>query len=233
MREADPWRCALPYRDAIGLVGDLVDAFYALERESSHTYHFGLHETKLTKRLANRLENMRARACHAGMWQFEQGTNTFIEDDPRRLDITYCTVVDNTVTILLVFECKKIRAGARGISEYDRKQYIQDGMRRFVIGSYAPREAIGFMVSMSDQPHEAVVTSLKRSLSSAGSDAWLGLTKTADGKLWMEPSRRFAPHAAFSTVHQRIVSSSNYSPEIVLYHVPLQFRRHARLRPTE
>ncbi len=212
----DPWLLALKPADTERIVAHVVTSFRKLAASASG-YTFELTEVELTKKLGNRLHHTRAEQGIAGPWDCEVTKNSRSEDDPRRLDIRFYTVVDNRHEIELIFECKKMHADQRAARSL--RAYFDEGVRRFVTGSYAPNEPIAFMIGFSNVPGPDIATSLKRSMGKT--DPALGLTKYADGKLWQEPPSRFASYASFATCHQRTLPE--VTPEITLYHMQLAF----------
>jgi hypothetical protein len=219
----DPWQSALPIASAEKVVQNLLDTFQALRQENSATFHFGMHEDKLSKRLANRLQNTEASGDGpVGFWNFEQHTNTKNEDDPRRLDITFSTTVDNATAVQYVFECKKMAAEGHAAKRH-RAEYLKYGVRRFVQGSYAPKTPLGFLVAFAEGESKAYVTALKRLLTTKDLDVTLGLTKQ-DNRYWREPPQYFGKQAALSTLHQRVNAPAGVLPEIVLFHIPLMIQ---------
>lgn len=215
----DPWLSALPLASAEIVVERLFEAFHELRLENPAKYHFGMSEVPLTTRLGIRLQNS-AHAAPIGFWKYEDRTNRRDEGDPRRLDITFSTVVADQSAVTLVFECKKMREAPSG--KGDRAQYIKEGVRRFVQGSYAPREPIGFMVPFVQGAPRAVFTSLKRAFAAPDIDILLGLTPYPSGEVWEEPPKRFQ-RAHLSTRHQRAILTPPITNEITIYHVPLCF----------
>lgn len=211
----EPWRLALPPLDTERLVARLVATFHELAQQRPGIFAFSERERDLTVRLGNRLENTRASYSEMGRWDVEVHQNTYAESDSRRLDIRYVRDIGDSAQIMLVFECKKVDGSARHL-----RAYIDHGMRRFVTGSYAPREPLGFMVAFCTAGNTGhVASALKRSLARA--DPALGLTANVHGQHWNAPPLHFASYASFSTLHQRIAADA--SPEIVLYHVQLGF----------
>jgi hypothetical protein len=214
--ENDPWLLALKPADAEKVVAHLVNSFRKLVA-SATGYVFDLKEVDLTKRLGNRLNNTRAEIGIPGPWDYEVNRDTLAEDDARRLDLRFSTVVDNRHEIELIFECKKMHGDHRAATSL--RAYFNEGVRRFVTGSYAPNQPLAFMVGFCEVPADELAESIKRSL--AKPNATLGLTAYANGKLWLEPPPHFGAHASFTTCHQRI--HPGLTPEITLYHMQLAF----------
>jgi hypothetical protein len=219
----DPWLSALPSASAEKVVKQLVDTFHVLCAENPDKFHFGMRENRLSERLGIRLANTEASGDGpVGFWRYEQHTNTKDEDDPRRLDITYSTTVDNKHAVEFVFECKKIAANGQPAKRH-RSEYLKGGVRRFVLGSYAPKASLGFLVAFAEGQRAAYAAMLKRLLATKDLDTALGLVKQ-DGKYWREPPQYFPQHATLSTLHQRIQAPKDVQPEIVLFHIPLMLQ---------
>lgn len=223
MKATELWSSALPLPETENIVSSLVDGFYHLVA-STPNYTFAEKETALTKQLTLYLQNTQAMGLATGFWDFEVNTDTKNLSDPRRLDIRFITVVDNTKKVTLIFECKKMGTPKSTTATKHCNSYINEGIARFVTGSYAPTESLGFLVAFLELKTSTAMQSLKAALNNSVTQTKLGMVKHSTGEFIVEPPERFQKHALFSTEHTRQMSHAT-SPisTIALYHIPLVF----------
>jgi hypothetical protein len=222
MRATGTWAMALPLPDTERVVTCLVDGFHQL-KAFPKTYKFAEKETNLTKRLTLHLQNTQSVGLAIGFWDFEVSTDTKNEDDPRRLDIRFSTVVNNSQKVLLIFECKKLGTPTSPQATRHRRSYIDEGIARFVKGSYAPTEPLGFLIAFVEYKTSTAMVSLKQALGKSTIQGVLNMIKHSNNQYIAEPPDRFASHALFSTEHVRQINGANVTQTIALYHIPLTF----------
>lgn len=221
MTGRDAWSLALPPPDVGSLVAQLAQGFHELADAPLSDFSFDLPEPRITKRLVIHLQTMTPLHSIVGFWDHEIPQDTPKLDDPRRLDIRWATVLDNKVTVKLVFECKKLCGSDERRHKQFLRGYTDDGISRFVRGSYAPETDIGFMVAYASSTSANVMPSVRRSLSSGSWPVTLRMMSYDDKGIWRQPAARFAEHADFETRHER---KSVGFHDITLYHLALPFK---------
>lgn len=219
MTVVNPWSLALPEARAADVVRTLVEGFTELSAGIPEDFRFDRGEPDITKRLTRHLQTILPLTLVTGFWNFEVSTVAKDMTDSRRLDISYTTVWEGKDNVLMIFECKKLYNGTDKRSQQYRRRYIDEGIYRFVKGSYAPDEPVGFMVGFVNNAAKGTVPKLVSSLAKGAATVLLGLRQYAPGRYWLAPPLLFVEHAAFETCHQR----DKPFPEITLYHLELAF----------
>ncbi|HOY79137.1 MAG TPA: hypothetical protein PLN33_15080 [Hyphomonadaceae bacterium] len=220
MTVINPWILALPLVRTEEVIGTLVQGFRELAATDVADFQFDLKEPDITKRLTRHLQTILTETLVSGFWDFEINQVRKNMTDPRRLDICYSTVEDGT-NVRLIFECKKLYASTDQRARRHRNGYLNEGVSRFVTGSYAPQDPAAFMVGFVDKVGRGAVRSLVSTLSKGSAVVDLCLREYSAKKYWRAPPALFADHALFETCHLR----ASTFPEITLYHLELDFPR--------
>jgi hypothetical protein len=150
MTVINPWILALPLVRTEEVIGTLVQGFRELAATDVADFQFDLKEPDITKRLTRHLQTILTETLVSGFWDFEINQVRKNMTDPRRLDICYSTVEDGT-NVRLIFECKKLYASTDQRARRHRNGYLNEGVSRFVTGSYAPQDPAAFMVGFVDK----------------------------------------------------------------------------------
>lgn len=202
MTVVNPWSLVLPISRAEQIVETLVNAFREIADAPAPDVSFDDGETVISKRLTRHLQTLLPDTLVSGFWDFEVSTVKSDMSDSRRLDITYGTVVQDTHNVRFIFECKKLY-----------------GVRRFVIGSYAPDQPVAFMIGYVDPKGVGAITATTASMAQGNAVIELGLRAYDKGRYHAAPPRQFAKHAVMETHHLRPLPLR----DITLYHLELGF----------
>ena len=218
MSVTNPWAMALPLADTEQVIHTFVAEFHALAAAKVGEFAFELSETKISQRLTRHLQAVLPATLQSGFWDFE--TQACREDmtDFRRLDITYSTVWDRR-NARLVFECKKLYALPDRRAKRSRREYVDQGVHRFVRGSYAPADPAAFMVGFVAAAGNKELLDARSLLAMAANRVTMRLRDYGGTQFWKAPPTLFAGYALFETCHLRDVPY----PEITLYHLDLAF----------
>lgn len=217
------WLNAFPIQHAQAAVEALLKGWSDLTQVRGRLLNEKTKEPKLTKSLKIYVENHVARQRGlVGMWSTE---DTIGEIDPltghmieeRRTDIVYGW--NNEVEgFQLVFEFKRL-----GRQKRHRDHYLEDsGLRRFVTGIYARRQAVAAMVGVLLDPKADVVPEIRRALEDKTFGASLNLRPTLTGEPYCRPSSIFAD-ADFDTEHDRPPGLKSKHGPIRVSHIFLEF----------
>lgn len=209
---------ALPLADTEKVIDTFVTEFQALAAADVDEFAFANGEAAISKRLTRHLQAVLSRTLQSGFWDFE--TQTCREDmtDFRRLDITYSTVWEKK-NMRLIFECKKLYAPPDGRAKRSRREYVDQGVHRFVRGSYAPMDLAGFMVAFVAAAGKNELNDARTTLTLPANQLAMRLRDYGGSQYWKGPPTLFDAHVAFETCHLR---DSPY-PELTLYHLTLPF----------
>lgn len=219
MTVVNPWSLVLPISRAEQIVETLVNAFREIADAPAPDVSFDDGETAISKRLTRHLQTLLPDTLVSGFWDFEVSTVKSDMSDSRRLDITYGTVVQDTHNVRFIFECKKLYGVTDTRAKQYRRRYLEEGVRRFVIGSYAPDQPVAFMIGYVDPKGVGAVKATTASMAQGNAVIELGLRAYDKGRFHEAPPRQFAKHAVMETHHLRSLPLR----DITLYHLELGF----------
>ena len=197
------WRSAFPLQAAVDATEALLQGWHDLATLAGPEFNRRTREPRLTKRLKIYVQNYVAHdRSLLGMWAAEDiignidpQTGTLLEE--RRTDIVYGWN-DASSSYELVFEFKRLRKG-----KPDRDQYLgEDGLARFVTGSYSRHQPIAAMVGILLAPEAMIVPPIQAALSDPELAKRLRLRTDLDGIPYTEPSSLFQK-ATFDSEHDR------------------------------
>lgn len=116
----------------------------------------------------------------------------------------------------LIFEFKRHKLKPR---DNRQEYYNENGMQRFVIGKYAKRQHLAFMVGMIEKHslQEDILPGLKRAIVSEHITSELHMKKGPAGRYIQEPSQIHPELISFDTEHSRALLDD--VPNIVLGHM--------------
>lgn len=226
MTVENPWALALPISRAEKVISTLVSAFREIADAAATTVTFDDGETAISKRLTCHLQSQLSNTLGSGFWHFEVSTDNSELTDSRRLDITYETVVRDAHNVQFIFECKKLYGVVDSRAKSHLRRYLDQGVRRFVIGSYAPHGSIAFMIGYVDPNGTGAVKAITSSMAKGSAVVDLGMRAYAANRYHEAPPRRFAKFAQMETHHLR----KSPLPDITLYHIELAFPRAGKIR---
>lgn len=189
-------------------------------------FHFGEPEPYLTQVLWARLCKRQSEAGLTGEFSTEAHVGRMDEEtgefDLRgRADIKYASDRQGH-EIVVTFEFKKLRTSSH------RRLYIDEGMMRFVRGTYARDRSLGFMVGMTHADNaDDVVAQLSRAMQNPTKRTMLSMAQDADGRFLRPPEPELAALVKFQTMHLRTLIEA---PDVFLGHffVDLITRKAAR-----
>jgi hypothetical protein len=217
------WQAAFPIRPAVEAADAICASWAILAARFKPGFHPKLKEPVLTRALKTHVENVTARERGLlGMWAAESVINS-IDDvtaeitEERRTDIVYGWN-DDSQSIQVVFEFKKLKATARSRNEY----LGPNGLGRFVTGIYSRGQPVASMVGILLDPFDAVVPPIHQALGQPTTIASLALSSHADGSTYQRPSRLFGG-ADFDTEHHRPSELAAPCGSIQVAHIFLSF----------
>ena len=202
MDAVSDWRSAFPLQSAVAAGEALLQAWHDLASPPRPWFNARTTEPALTKRLKVYVQNYVSRERGLlGMWAAEdiigELNPTTGELKERRTDIVYGWN-DDVRKFELVFEFKRL-----GKHKRHRDQYLgEQGLARFVTGTYSRGQAIAAMVGILIAPEADVVPPIQAALAEKSIAAALRLRESAPGRPYTEPSTLF-PKAKFDTEHDR------------------------------
>lgn len=219
----DRWQDAFPLGEAQRAAKFLRDTWEDLIASKPRGFHRKLRENQLTEKLYLYLARLsQGRGRLTGFW-INENTDGELDDpdsdNPKvvkriRKDVTYASNVG--ARLELIFEFKKITSKSESWREYRG----EDGMRRFVDGTYAKGLPFAFMVGLlMDDEHETCVDGLKQSLQSERSRDDLHMVAFKGSEYLFEPSILFPEVAHFDTEHNRPRDRAPSHGTIVLSHM--------------
>lgn len=214
----NPWVMALPLADTEQVINTFVTEFYALALAEVGEFEFAKGETVISKRLTRHLQAVLPTTLQSGFWDFEPQSCREDMTDFRRLDITYSTVWDKQ-NMRLIFECKKLYAPPDARAKRSRREYVDQGVHRFVRGSYAPMDPAGFMVAFVQASGADELKDARANLTLPVNQVAMRLRDYGGRQYWKGPPTLFNTHVDYETCHLR---DSPY-PELTLYHLALRF----------
>lgn len=218
----DQWRTVFPLNEAQRAAKFLRDTWEELVTTKPQGFRATLRENKLTEKLYIYLaRTSTGKGRLTGFWINEKPDGEL--DDPHstdpqivkriRKDITYASNLDNQ-RLELIFEFKKLS------SKNSWVQYKgQDGMRRFVDGTYAKGLPLALMVGLVIGDYDSCLKGLKLSLQSKGSRDDLRMVDRDTGKYIFEPSTAFPSVAHFDTEHNRPADRAPRHGTMLLSHI--------------
>ena len=218
------WRSAFPLQSAADACDALLQGWQELAALGSPEFNPRTQEPRLTKRLKIYVQNHVAHDRGLlGMWAAEdvigdidRRTAKLLKE--RRTDIVYGWN-DTSRKFELVFEFKRLRKG-----KTYRDRYLGDeGLARFVTGTYSRHQAIAAMVGILLGPKASIVPPIQAALCDPAVATRLRLRKHANGLPYTDPSGLFAK-AAFDTEHDRDPSLAPPHGFIQVAHFFVAFR---------
>jgi hypothetical protein len=217
------WLAAFPIRPAADAVEALCESWHTLAAVRRVGFHRGTHEPQLTRVLKAHVERVTARERGLlGMWATEAVQNevdfeTAKLSEERRTDIVYGWN-NERVGIQLVFEFKKLDRLADS-----RARYLgNNGLGRFVTGTYSRGQAVAAMVGILIDPADQVLPPLQLALGAPEVVAALRLRVRSSGSPFDRPSNLF-PAADFDTEHEREADLAPSHGTIRVAHLFLAF----------
>lgn len=224
MTVGNDWLTAFPIKPAHEAVEALCESWRSLAGTYKPGFNPGIQEPRITRVLKEHVEYVTARERGLlGMWATEAVINkvnfkTGRIINERRTDIVYGWN-DATQSIQLVFEFKRLDRRARS-----REHYLgQDGLLRFVTGTYSRQQAVAAMVGILLDPHAYVVPPLCNQLCDQKIVRKLRLRTRAKGVSFDRPSILFPARADFDTEHNRPSGLGPSHGTIRVAHLFLEF----------
>ncbi len=224
MTAGSEWLSAFPLAEASKAVRALRQGWCALAAQPRRDFHPRVREEKLTRVLRSYVERVTAREMGLlGFWgaecvdnEVDFETGEILEE--RRTDILFAWNDDET-SICLVFEFKKLNH-----RKSSRDNYLgEDGLLRFVTGSYSRQQAVAVMAGILTAPEANVVPQLRNALQDETTAVVLKLCQQEDGRWIRRPSLLFPDDADFDTEHRRIEELAPIHGTIRIAHLFLAF----------
>lgn len=216
------WIAAFPQAQAERAVEAVITAWRQMTDKERAYFRPNTHESKLTRVITECVRQRVSKELRlSGHWGTEGVWNDVDFETGKilqegRTDIEYVWN-EGAKKLSLIFEFKKI--SANGAS---RKNYLFEGVLRFVTGIYSQKEPAAVMVGIAMSPREDTVRGLRRALANASTAAKLFACADIEGN-WVQKPVLFPKRAEFDSEHLRTVEKAPAHGSIRIAHVFVEF----------